>query len=102
LKAGDNLRGKDRQGGALGAQLVFGVFGALAVHGDDISMPAGTEILAVVSALPATAAAQTTVVQDAAAAAPAEPTAAPAVVEAANSPAANTSVNPASTTEDHH
>jgi hypothetical protein len=53
VKAGDNLRGAGRLNGAMTAQVMFGIIGALTVHGDDISMPAGTEILAVVSTQPA-------------------------------------------------
>jgi hypothetical protein len=52
LKASDNLRGTNRSNSALGVTIAFGGLFALAVHGDDISMPAGTEMLAAVSAMP--------------------------------------------------
>jgi hypothetical protein len=88
LKASDNLRGTNRSGSALGVSLAFGGLFALAVHGDDISMPAGTEMLAAVSALPLAAPVATTV----AAAAPAV-TAEAAATSA--QPATNASANPA-------
>jgi len=101
LKASDNLRGTNRGNSALGVSLAFGGLFALAVHGDDISMPAGTEMLAVVSTLPI-AQPQATPVVVATTAPMADVPAANSSVSAAATAPADSSTTPAPTTEAHH
>lgn len=94
LKAGDNRRGTNRNGAAMGVSIAFGALFALAVHGDDISLPAGSEVLAAVSAMPMAAAQPTPV----AAAAPVTSETATASPADASAPTASSP----STTEAHH
>ena len=80
LKSNETNRGTDRRRSGTAAQLAFGILGALAVQGEDIALPVGSEMLAVVAAPRPTAAPATAT---ASALAPATATATPAAAPAA-------------------